>query len=341
MIRTSHLPNIAGTPLCEALRPVRKWECRSGVGLMSHRSARGTRNLAVPGNFTGRRALCTLNSFSDGVPCGSDSYRGEARYDFATTMAGLSPRHRVACARQLRCLGRRSAVAFLFVCRDRGRGRFVDAASVQRSSLWLRFGRAMLEILLLFQHCREARVGSPQRHHASVVRRCRTGAATDRQSITGPQELLFGTTGSCEVVLLRECRSFDDGRSCAGQATPLDFVFGRRSLPRRRSSRMAQCSRKPADQGLRRLRSSSGAGSGLRADCRIDSDFGFSIDGGTAASNRLESELSRFHFSGSPSALRRPGMRSSRLLRSVLCGLASRVTFERSMSFRAPFLGNS
>ena len=34
------------------------------------------------------------------------------------------------------------------------------------------------------------------------------GTATDRQSIAGPQELLFGTTGSCEVVLFRECRNF-------------------------------------------------------------------------------------------------------------------------------------
>ena len=290
-----HLPNIAEASLCAALRPGRKSQYCNGAGLLGHRSTRGLRIVAMLGNFTGNRAWCTLKRFFDGVPCGSDSYLGEVRYDLATTMAGPAPRRRPRCALQLSRPSRRSAVAHLFVCRDRRRGRFVDAASMQRSSLRLQFGRTVLEIVLLFQPCREAGLGSPQRHHASVVRRCRTGSAPDRQSITGSQELLLGTAGRCEVVQLRGCREGDDGSSRAGRATPLDFVFGRRPLSRRRGRRVAQCSRQLADQGLRRLRSSFGAGSGLRPYCRIDSDFGFFIDGGTAASNRLESERFRSH----------------------------------------------
>lgn len=296
MIRSSHLPNIAGTPPCAALRPVRTWARRNGVGLTSHRSARGSQAIAAPGNFTGRRAWCTLNRVFEGVPCGRNSSRGEVRYDFATTLAGLTPRRRSGCAFELPCPRRRPAVALLLLCRDGKRSRFIDAPSLQRPSLRLRIGRTVLEIVLLFQHCREAGVGSPQRRHASGVRRCRSGIAAERQSVAGSKELLLRTGRRREVVLFHRGERNRDVDGRARQTAALDLVPSRRSLPRRSGRRVAQCSRQLTDRGLRRLRSSSGASSGFHTRRRVESDIGFFVDGETAASNRLESELPRFHL---------------------------------------------
>lgn len=296
MIRSSHLPNIAGTPRCAALRPVRTWACRNGVGLTSHRSARGSQVVAAPGNFTGRRAWCTLNRFFEGVPCGRNSSRGEVRYDFATTVAGLTPRRRSGCAFELPCPRRRPAVALLLLCRDGKRSRFIDAPSLQRPSLRLRIGRTVLEVVLLFQSGREARLGSPQRRHAAGIRYGRTGIASDLQSIAGSQELLLGGARRREVVLFQEGDRDVDG-GLARQGTSLDFVSCRRSLSRRRGRRMAQCSCRFARQSFQLRGELCRASSSVSTSGRIDSDFGISIDGGSAASNRLGNVLSRFrHF---------------------------------------------